>query len=232
MKEYAIVMIGEFGDLTPETIDYVEEVFCFANRDFLEEEFERLISHGPIYTDYRLAAVKDVKSRRGGKRRVDSQFIRLERDCRDGNWESVHFYAIEFDGEEEPDEEYYIDFASGRLDEYIDELDEEDKPKGEFKVIKSSKEDPAFTKFKEVFDWRKHYLYNSYIEHYKEFYQTYYDFSEKIMENIDESTDELNDAEIDYECCPSDYHFCDFVDAEGKIITEKLEAVKAEQGRD
>lgn len=231
MKQYAIVMIGEFGDLTPETIDYVEDVFCFANRDFLEEEFERLISHGPIYTDYRLAAVKNVKSRRGGKRRVNSQFIRLERDYRGGDWESVHFYAVEFEGEEAPDaDQYYIDFITERLD--IDELDEEDKPKGDFKVIKSSEEDQAFTKFKEVFDWRKHYLYNSYIEHYKEFYQTYYDFSEKIMENINESTDELNEAGIDYEYSDYSYHFCDFVDEEGKIITEKLEAVKAEQDLD
>lgn len=230
MKEYAIVMIGEFGDLTPETIDYVEDVFYFENRDFLEEEFERLISHGPIYTDYRLVAVKDVKSRRGGKRRVDSQFIRLEKDYRGGDWESVRFYAVEFEGEEAPDDEYYIDFIIERLD--IDELDEEDKPKGDFKLIKSSEEDPAFTKFKEEFDWRKHYLYNSYIEHYKEFYQTYYAFSKKIMENIDNSTDELSASKIDYECCPSDYHFCDFVDGEGKIIAEKLEAVKAEQGLD
>jgi hypothetical protein len=52
------------------------------------------------------------------------------------------------------------------------------------------------------------------------------------MNNIDNSTDELDASGIDYECCPSDYHFCDFVDAEGKIIAEKLEAVKAEQGRD
>ena len=145
---------------------------------------------------------------------------------------SANYYAVEFDGEEEPDEEYYIEFASGRLDEYIDELDDEDKPKGDFKLIKSSEEDPGFTDFKKVFERKKNYYYRHVLEHAIEFYQTHHFFDESIMDNIDNSTDELADSEIDYECCPSDYHFCDFVDEKGKIIAEKLETVKAEQGRD
>lgn len=118
------------------------------------------------------------------------------------------------------------------MDEYIDELDEEDKPKGDFKLLKSSEEDLGFTDFKKVFDRRKIYYYSPALKHAIEFYQAHHLFSESIMNNIDNSTDELDASRIDYECSPSDYHFCDFVDAEGKIITEKLEAVKAEQGWD
>lgn len=233
MKQYAIVMIGTYGDLiTPKDFENVEEIFYFENRNFLEEEFERLISHGPIWTDSRLAAVKDLKDRRGGKKRIVQQYIRSQSDYRGGDWESVHFYAVEFEGEKAPDDEYYIDFVSGYLDSYIDELDEEDKPKGKIDIIASSEEDSAFTSLKKAFDGRTYYFEKSAVEHYIKFYQTHHLFSESVMKNIDNSTDELADSEIDYECCPSDYHFCDFVDEKGKIIAEKLEAVKAEQGRD
>lgn len=230
MKQYAIVMIGECGDLTPNAFENVEEIFYFEKRDFLEEEFERLISHGPVWTDYRLAAVKDLKDRRGGKRRVASQYIRSQSDYRGGDWESVHFYAVEFEGEKAPDDQYYIDFVSGYLDEYIDELDEENKPKGKINIIASSEEDAAFADFKKAFDGRTLYLYNSNIEHYIEFYRTHDLFSKQIMENIDRSQNELEYSGIEYE--NDDYDFCDFVDDEGRIIAEKLEAVKAEQGRD
>ena len=230
MKQYAIVIIGECGDLTPSAFENVEEIFYFEKRDFLEEEFERLISHGPIWTDYRLAAVKDLKDRSGGKRRVASQYIRSETDYRDGDWESVHFYAVEFEGEKAPNDEYYIDFCSGYLDEYINELDEEDKPKGKINIIASSEEDSAFTSFKKVFDGRTLYLYKSNIEHYIEFYRTHDIFSKQIMENIDRSQSELDYSGIDYE--NDDYNFCDFVNEKGEIVAEKLEAVKAEQGWD
>ncbi len=230
MKEYTIVMIGEGGDLATNDFEAVEKIFYFENRDFLEEEFERLISHGPIWAEYRLTAVKDLKERSGGKRRVASQYIRSEYES--GEWESVHFYAVEFEGEKAPDDQYYIDFVSGYLDMYIDELDEEDKPEGKITVTASSKEAPGFTDFKKVFDRKKNDYYSPTLQHAIEFYQEHRLFSESIMDNIDNSTDELTDSEIDYECCPSDYHFCDFVDEEGKIIAEKLEAVKAEQGLD
>lgn len=213
MKQYALVKIGtnepNSNSVDPFYFSNVEELIgIYKTLEQLTEDFDENVMFGPI---------------------CDWEY---NNDLKCTFYTSVNYYAVEFDGEEEPDEEYYIDFASGRLDEYIDELDEENKPKGEFKLFKSTEKDPQFTDFKKVFDRRKIYYYHSALEHAIEFYQAHQLFSESIMNNIDNSTDELSASKIDYECCPSDYHFCDFVDVEGKIITEKLEAVKAAQGWD
>lgn len=212
MKQYALVKIGTSEPNTKMEACYsgdVEEVEGFyENPEQLKEAFDEAVESGPI---------------------CDWEY---DKDYNHTWYDSVNYYAVVFDGEEEPDEEYFIDFASGYLDEYIDELDEDDKPKGDFKLLKSSEEDPAFVEFKEVFDRRKIYYYGPALKHAIEFYQAHRLFDEETMNNIDNSTDELDASNITYESCPSDYHFCDFVDAEGKIITEKLEAVKAEQGWD
>ncbi len=213
MKQYALVQIGtnepNANAVDPFYFSNVEELIgIYKTLEQLKEDFDENVAFGPI---------------------CDWSY---NNDLKCTFWTSANYYAVEFDGEEEPDGEYFVEFASGRLDEYIDELDEEYKPKGEFKLLKSSEENPGFTNFKEVFDRRKIYYYHSALEHAIEFYQAHQLFSESIMNNIDNSTDELAASRIDYECCPSDYHFCDFVDAEGKVIAEKLEAVKAEQGWD
>ena len=213
MKQYALVMIGECepnANLDAFYFSTVDEIAGFyATPEQLKEAFDENVEFGPIYD---LGYDNDLK-------------------CR--FYTSVNYYAVEFEGEEEPDEEYFIDFACGRLDEYIDELDEEDKPKGDFKLLKSSEEDLGFTDFKKVFDRKKNYYYSTALKHAIEFYRNHHLFDESIMDNIDNSTDELAASKIDYEYSDTDgYHFCDFVDDEGKIIAEKLEAVKAEQGLD
>ena len=213
MKQYALVKIGtnepNANSVDPFYFSNVEElVGVYKTLEQLIEDFDENVMFGPI---------------------CDWEY---NNDLKCTFYTSVNYYAVEFDGEEEPDEEYYIDFASERLDEYIDELDEEDKPKGDFKLIKSSEEDPAFAEFKKVFESKKNYYFTETLEHAIEFYQTHHLFNEAIIKNIDNSTEALTDSKIDYGCCPSDYHFCDFVDKEGKIIAEKLEAVKAEQGWD
>ena len=213
MKQYALVRIGECepnANLGAFYFSNVEEIEGFYETpEQLKEAFDKAVEFGPIsdweYNNYTKCTF----------------------------YTSGHYYAVEFEGEEDPDEEYYIAFASGQLDEYVDELDEENKPKGDFKLLKSSEEDLGFTDFKKVFDCEKNKYYNPTLEHAIEFYQTYHLFSEPIMNNIDNSTDELSASKIDYEYSDTDgYHFCDFVDEKGKIIAEKLEAVKAEQGWD
>ena len=213
MKQYALVKIGE-NEPNADSIhsfyfSSVDEVIgLYSTPERLKEDFDEVVESGPI-SDWE-----------------------YNNDVHCTFCTSANYYAVEFDGEEEVDEEWFIEFASGRLDEYIDKLDEEDKPKGDFKLVKSSEEDPAFAEFKKVFDRKKNYYFTHTLKHAIEFYQTHHLFSESIMQNIDNSTEELDDSKIDYECCPSDYHFCDFVDEKGEIIAEKLEAVKAEQGRD
>lgn len=213
MKQYALVEIGynepnanSVSSFYFSTVDEVIGIYRTPER--LKEAFDEVVEFGPI-DDW------------GYNNDIHCTFCT-----------SANYYAVEFEGEEEPDEEWFIEFASGRLDEYIDELDDEDKPKGDFKLVESSEEDPAFAEFKKVFESKKNYYFTETLEHAIEFYQAHHLFDESIMNNIDNSTDELDASGIDYECCPSDYHFCDFVDEEGKIITEKLEAVKAEQGLD
>lgn len=210
MKQYALVRIGTSA-LYPGIEEEVEGFY--ETPEQLKEAFDKDVDFGPIF---------------------DWKFDKYAK-CT--FYASANYYAVEFEGEEVPDEEYFIDFVSGYLDEYIDELDEDDKPKGNFKLIFSSEENSGFTDFKKVFDRKEDYynnstFYNPTLEHAIEFYQAHHLFSESIMNNIDNSTDELDNSGIDYESCPSDYHFCDFVDTEGNIIAEKLEAVKAEQGRD
>lgn len=211
MKQYALVMIGHcepnanLGAFYFSTVDEIAGFYTTPEQ--LKEAFDENVEVGPIYD---LGYDNDTK-------------------CR--FYSSVNYYAVEFEGEEAPDEEYFIEFACGRLDEYVDELDEEDKPKGDFKLLKSSEEDPGFTDFKKVFDRKKNYYYSCTLQHAIEFYRAHRTFDESIMNNIDNSTEELADSGIDYEYSNTDgYHFCDFVDDEGKIITEKLEAVKDEQG--
>lgn len=213
MKQYALVEIGynepnadSVSSFYFSTVDEVIGIYRTPER--LKEAFDEVVEFGPI-DDW------------GYNNDIHCTFCT-----------SANYYAVEFEGEEEPDEEWFIEFASGRLDEYIDELDDKDKPKGDFKLIESSEEDPAFAEFKKVFESKKNYYFTETLEHAIEFYQAHHLFSEAIIKNIDNSTDELDASKIDYECCPSDYHFCDFVDDEGKIIAEKLEAVKAEQGWD
>lgn len=214
MKQYAIVEIGEnepnANSIPPFYSSGVDEVVgLYETPEQLKEAFDEIVEVGPISD------------------------LEYNNDVHCTFCTSANYYAVEFEGEEEPDEHYYIDFASGYLDEYIDELDEEDKPKGDFKLIKSSEEDPGFTDFKKVFEHKKNYYYRHTLEHAIEFYQAHHLFSESIMQNIDNSTDELTDSKIDYEYSDTDgYHFCDFVDDEGRIIAEKLEAVKAEQDCD
>ena len=213
MKQYALVKIGENEPTSELRMGYrenaVEEIEGFYETpEQLKEAFDEAVDFGPICD------------------------LEYSNDYKCNFYDSVNYYAVEFDGEEEPDEEYYIDFASGYLDEYIDELDEEDKPKGDFKLLESSEENPGFTDFKKIFDREKKYYYRPTLDHAIEFYQAHHLFSESIMENIDNSENELDASNIDYECDIHDYHFCDFVDEKGKVIAEKLEAVKAEQGRD
>ena len=212
MKQYALIRIGECepnANLGAFYFSKVEEIEGFYETpEQLKEAFDKNVKFGPI-------------SDREYNNNTNCTF-----------YTSVNYYAVEFEGEENPNEEYYIDFASGQLDEYIDDLDEENKPKGDFKLLKSSEEDLGFTDFKEVFDRKKNNYYSPTLEHAIEFYQAHHLFDESIMNNIENSTDELDASRIDYESCPSDYHFCDFVDEKGEIIAEKLEAVKAEQGWD
>lgn len=213
MKQYALVEIGynepNANSVSSFYFSNVDEVIgIYRTPERLKEAFDEVVEFGPI-DDW------------GYNNDVHCTFCT-----------SANYYAVEFEGEEEPDEEWFIEFASGRLDEYIDELDDEDKPKGDFKLVESSEEDPAFAEFKKVFESKKNYYFTETLEHAIEFYQAHHLFNEAIIKNIDNSTEALTDSKIDYGCCPSDYHFCDFVDKEGKIIAEKLEAVKAEQGRD
>lgn len=213
MKQYALVEIGynepNANSVSSFYFSNVDEVIgIYRTPERLKEAFDEVVEFGPI-DDW------------GYNNDVHCTFCT-----------SANYYAVEFEGEEEPDEEWFIEFASGRLDEYIDELDDEDKPKGDFKLVESSEEDPAFAEFKKVFESKKNYYFTETLEHAIEFYQAHHLFNETIIKNIDNSTEALTDSKIDYGCCPSDYHFCDFVDGEGKIIAEKLEAVKAEQGWD
>lgn len=213
MKQYALVEIGynepNANSVSSFYFSNVDEVIgTYRTPERLKEAFDEYVAFGPISD------------------------LEYNNDVHCTFCTSANYYAVEFEGEEEPDEEWFIEFASGRLDEYIDELDDEDKPKGDFKLVESSEEDPAFAEFKKVFESKKNYYFTETLEHAIEFYQAHHLFDESIMNNIDNSTDELDASKIDYECCPSDYHFCDFVDEEGKIIAEKLEAVKAEQGWD
>ena len=212
MKQYALVKIGTDEpkyDRGAYYFDYVEDVVEFCETvEQAKEAFDEAVDFGPISKG------------------------EYSKETRCTFFESVNYYVVEFEGEENPDEEYYIDFASGKFDQYVDELDEEDKPKGDFKILYSSDEIAGFEDFKTTFDRKKGYYYNNTLEHAIEFYQAHHLFDELIMNNIDNSTDELDASRIDYESCPSDYHFCDFVNDKGEIIAEKLEAVKAEQGRD
>jgi hypothetical protein len=131
MKQYALVKIGtnepNANSVDPFYFSNVEELIgIYKTPGQLKKAFDENVESGPICE------------------------WSYNNDLNCTFWTSANYYAVEFDGEEEPDEEYYIEFASGRLDEYIDELDEEDKPKGEFKLLESSEEDSGFTDFKKV----------------------------------------------------------------------------------
>ena len=140
MKQYALVEIGynepnanSVSSFYFSTVDEVIGIYRTPER--LKEAFDEVVEFGPI-DDW------------GYNNDIHCTFCT-----------SANYYAVEFEGEEEPDEEWFIEFASGRLDEYIDELDDEDKPKGDFKLVESSEEDPAFAEFKKVFESKKKLLF-------------------------------------------------------------------------
>jgi hypothetical protein len=135
MKQYALVKIGENEPTSELRMGYrenaVKEADLYETPEQLKEAFDEAVEFGPI---------------------CDFEY---SNDFNCNFYDSVNYYAVEFEGEENPDEEYFIDFASGYLDEYIDELDEENKPKGDFKILFNSEENPGFTNFKEIFDRKK-----------------------------------------------------------------------------